>query len=173
MTVETAARSKLLILFLFINIIIYKKTVMLQWLQRIPFPTCQTQSKNNRNVGASRWFLLVANADFAFRCANGWPACSHSLSTRASNLKFQQIFISQNHKPKNPDWSQTYPRIVRQSGSRISWANDVTCRVESIPSVPWTRTDWPSTNIIKSFTILQVALHPSKQLSGLRLLMIN
>ena len=37
----------------------------------------------------------------------------------------------------------TYPLTVLQSGSNMTWAKDVTCNVESKPSVPWTNTEEP------------------------------
>lgn len=52
---------------------------------------------------------------------NGWPARSHSWSIRVRK-----------------------PRIVLHLGSSMTWASDVTVRVESKPSEPWTRTDHPS-----------------------------
>lgn len=42
--------------------------------------------------------------------------------------------------------SLTHPRTVLQSGSRISCARDVTCKVESVPSPPWTSTDAATTS---------------------------
>lgn len=48
--------------------------------------TCHTQSRNSRNTGDSCLFLVTANAEFPQRSLKGCPACSHSLSTRASNL---------------------------------------------------------------------------------------
>lgn len=36
------------------------------------------------------------------------------------------------------------PLMVLQAGSKMIWAKDITCRVESVPSVPWTSTDAPS-----------------------------
>lgn len=51
--------------------------------------TCHTQSRKSRNTGASCLFLDTAKADLAQRSLKGWPACNHSLSTRASNLQAQ------------------------------------------------------------------------------------
>lgn len=58
---------------------------------------------------------------FVCSCHINILTCSHSLSTRASK-----------------------PRIVLHLGSKIIWAIEVTCSVESVPSVPWTKTDAPS-----------------------------
>lgn len=51
--------------------------------------TCHTQSRKSRNTGASCLFLDTAKEDLAQRSLKGWPACNHSLSTRASNLQAQ------------------------------------------------------------------------------------
>lgn len=65
---------------------------------RISF-TCHTQSRKRRNTGASCLFLDTAKADLAQRSLKGWPACNHSLSTRASNLQAQlQYKYSKYHK---------------------------------------------------------------------------
>ena len=48
--------------------------------------TCQAQSRKSRNTGDSWRSFEMANADLAQRSPNGWPACSHSRSSRASNL---------------------------------------------------------------------------------------
>lgn len=57
--------------------------------------------------------------------------CSHSRSTRP--------------------WK---PLMVLQAGSRMIWAKEVTCRVESVPSVPWTSTDAPSLRHTHTYTQL-------------------
>ncbi len=44
-------------------------------------------------------------------------------------------------------YSEIYPWTVLQSGSSISWARDVTCNVESVPSPPCTSTEAPSLSI--------------------------
>ena len=103
--------------------------------------TCQTQSRKTRNVGASPLRLDGEKADLMQRAWKGWPACSHSRSTNASKLH-------DNNRVKwmNEWWTSVasfYPRIVLQSGSRSTWAKDVTCRVLSRPSDPWTSTDAP------------------------------
>lgn len=36
------------------------------------------------------------------------------------------------------------PRMVLHLGSKMIWAREVTCSVESVPSVPWIKTDAPS-----------------------------
>jgi len=53
--------------------------------------TCQAQSRNSRNTGDSCRNLELANADFAQRSPNGWPACNHSRSNNASNLQRQWV----------------------------------------------------------------------------------
>ena len=82
--------------------------------------TCQTQSRNKINVGALLFDLEGTeslNGPLNVLDQKGCPAWSHSRSIRASK-----------------------PRTVRQSGFKMTWANEVTHNVMSIPSEPWTIT---------------------------------
>lgn len=72
--------------------------------------------------------VLAPQVRLQFQCLASLPClpssaltCSHSLSIRASK-----------------------PRMVLLLGSRMIWAREVTCSVESVPSVPWINTDAPS-----------------------------
>lgn len=49
--------------------------------------------------------------------------------------------LTWSHSRSTRPWK---PLMVLQTGSSMIWAKAVTCRVESVPSVPWTSTEAPS-----------------------------
>lgn len=66
--------------------------------------------------------------------------------------------------------------MVLQAGSRMIWAKEVTCKVESVPSVPWTSTEAPSlrqTCVLRLYTVSTITAQCFDQRRANNLLMCS
>lgn len=92
-----------------------------------------------RNDGWMPFTRIFEKQNFWFLVWNGWPACNHSLSTRACKPK---IFLGETFYITC--YNGNIPLTVLQSWFNITWASDVTIKVASWPPVPCTITEAPS-----------------------------
>ena len=116
----------------------------LRWIRRIVGTDARLARRNRERRGM--WELR--RCDSTVRrptCCNAPGKGDQHAATRVPPVP-RNCTTKNRVKYVNEWWTRVasfYPRIVLQSGSRSTWAKDVTCRVLSRPSDPWTSTDAP------------------------------